>query len=254
MTKTLQSAFDNAMRDQDGENPLPWESGTNKMIHIIEDDEIVAKLIPDFTIYLPSNEAIIVVETAHSQNREAVRDKANQWYKHPGVVACIVIHIDEDPKFKTKMSPPSKPPKMEDWKAIRPPNPMGPFLLHGHHWIGKHKVSIEIFEKGEKTFEHVRAAVLYSADQVHIKYQGLFSNDMGKVDKALKRIWGKTVRVVSPGRVAVDFSLDWKIIRGKLEKSLYTTAEHRFQEWVTAFTKKRKAEEEEEGSVRKRHR
>ena len=162
MTKIFQSAFDHAMRDQDGENALPWESGTNKTIHIIKDEEIVAKSIPDFVIYMSSNDAILVIETAHSQNREEVREKARQWLKHPVVVACIVIHVPEQPRFTTKSTPPVTPPMMKHWEEVQRATPMGPYCLHDHNWVGGHSVSIEIFEKGEQSFEVVRAIMFHS--------------------------------------------------------------------------------------------
>lgn len=165
MTKIFQSAFDEAMKDQDGDEPLPWESGTAKKIHIINEEEVIAKLIPDYTIYKPANEAIVVVETSHSQTREQVHEKAKQWRKQPTVVAVIIVHILEQPKFQTKTTPPSTSPLMKHWKEVRVVTPMGPFRVHEHVWVGQHKVSIEILERGENVLEVVRATMFHYPEQ-----------------------------------------------------------------------------------------
>jgi hypothetical protein len=165
MVKIFQFAFDQSMRDQNGNDPLPWESGTAKTINFIKDEEVVAKFVPDFTIYRPSNDAIVVVEVAYSQEREEVRNKAKEWLKKPSMIAVIILHIDEEPKFHTKVTPPSRPPLMSHWNQVQHVGDLGPLRLHEHIWAGTHTLSMEIFERDQDPLEVVRTIKFLSTVQ-----------------------------------------------------------------------------------------
>jgi hypothetical protein len=153
VTKVFQMAFDKAMSEQaESSQGLNWESGGNKYIQILDQksEEIIATLCGDYTLYRLPNDPLVVVEVAFSQTPQQIEAKFDTWVKHKSIVAVIIVHVVEQPRYQSSSHSIGPIPKLSDWDDKVVEGPLGPIKLRGKIFAGAHTVTIEIREHHEQ--------------------------------------------------------------------------------------------------------
>ena len=142
--------------EESSATPIQWESGSSKVICKINDGIIEKRLCPDYIIYAPFNEPLLVIEVAYSQMYVKLMEKVAAWMAFPSVVGVIAVNIEENPSFKSPGFPDNLPPKLvkEDWLTKISDCPkFGPLEVNGQTWIGLHHLNIEVHQRGKPKVE-----------------------------------------------------------------------------------------------------
>jgi hypothetical protein len=163
VTKVFLSSFDDSIRQQgDG---FEGNSGANKTIQIYnQDEEIIANLCADYTIYR-GMDAFVVVEVAFTQTRDEIRRKLEIWKGHSTILAVIIVHVEERPRYQAPGINSGRP-RFSDWGGANFARPFGPVKLRGCTFAGTHTVHIEIWEKERGVFVEVSTFGAFSRDYI----------------------------------------------------------------------------------------